>query len=69
LEVKNPFAAFTIKNSESISMTCGTLATEKEFDELKESVRPIASTLEVFSISRKIADDIVEIDVLKELKQ
>ena len=68
LEVKNPFAAFTIKNSNALAMTCGTLATEKEFEELKESVKPILNTLEIFSISRMIGDDIVEINVLKELK-
>jgi uncharacterized Zn finger protein (UPF0148 family) len=67
-EVKNPFAAFTLKTLESVAMTCGTLATEIEFEQLKESVRPISSTLEVFCISRMIGDDIVEIDVLKEIK-
>lgn len=66
-EVKSPFAAFKIKSSESVSMTCGSLATEIEFEQLKESVKPNINTLEVFSISRMIGDDIVTIDVLKEM--
>jgi biotin synthase-related radical SAM superfamily protein len=67
VEVNNPFASFKLKNTDSLAWTSGTLSTEKEFEELKESVKSIKDSLECFTISRLIDGEIVVFNILKEL--
>ena len=57
-ELKEPYAAFRIKEYDSNGYTCGSLATEQEFIALKEEIESLKDTIEFFAISRYVGGDV-----------
>ena len=57
-ELKEPYAAFRIKEYDSNGYACGSLVTEQEFITLKEEIESLKDTIEFFAISRYVGGDI-----------
>lgn len=61
-EIKNPYGSYRLKFKDHVSTQCGTLRTEQDFNDLKNSVDEVVENgteVEFFGISRLIGTEII----------
>lgn len=58
-ELKDPYAAYRVKHHDSVATQCGSLATEQQFNQLKNEIESLKDTIEYFAISRYVGGDII----------
>ena len=63
-ELKNPYGAYRIKHYDSIGYQCGSLASEDDFNNLKEWVNTECNDVESFSVNRLVDGEIITIDIV-----
>jgi len=67
-EVQNPWGCYRIKEIGNVGFTCGTLLTEKEYDEIFDKVQEHLDSVDEFSLSRFTDGKIVKTMVVSSAK-
>lgn len=67
-EVENPWGCYRIKEIGNVGFTCGTLLTEKEYNEVFDNVQKHLDFVDEFSLSRFIDGKIVRTMVVSTAK-
>jgi hypothetical protein len=57
-ELKNPYGAYRLKIIDDVGTTCGSVGTEKAFEDIKKSVAQMEN-VEYFSLSRFVNGEII----------
>jgi hypothetical protein len=67
-EVQNPWGCYRIKEIGNVGWTCGTLLTEKEYNEIFDKVQEHLESVDEFSLSRLVDGKILKTMVVSSAK-